>query len=252
MDSGSQLTHIFSSNLQRAFKTADTLRISKSQDRNGSSLQVMQISNLREQDFGFYEGKPFHARLRDSDKLKKETNRLQNSTDPIFQDVESKESMDKRTDEFVKEYLVPLIQARSINHKATVAVVAHGIILTHLWKSLLKLFAKNTVSLAPGLPVGLGRITPLEYLGGWSNTGYLEVDIRQDIPLQVGTDHQPHTAEYEDAQGSLLPPNLRMEIITINGTDHLKGLKRTRGVGSSQYDEGQKKIESFFKRSKFA
>lgn len=40
-------------------------------------------------------------------------------------------------------------------------------------------------------------------------------------------------------------------ILTINGKDHLKGLKRTGGgVGSSRHDASQKGIESFFKRRK--
>ena len=42
-----------------------------------------------------------------------------------------------------------------------------------------------------------------------------------------------------------------MVIRKVNGKDHLKGLKRTGGgVGSSQFDEGQKKIETFFKKQK--
>jgi hypothetical protein len=39
--------------------------------------------------------------------------------------------------------------------------------------------------------------------------------------------------------------------LTVNGKDHLKGLKRTGGgVGSSRHDASQKGIESFFKRRK--
>ncbi|KAL6710868.1 hypothetical protein ACN47E_007925 [Coniothyrium glycines] len=40
-------------------------------------------------------------------------------------------------------------------------------------------------------------------------------------------------------------------IRTINGKDHLLGLKRTGGgVGSSRHDASQKSIETFFKRRK--
>lgn len=40
-------------------------------------------------------------------------------------------------------------------------------------------------------------------------------------------------------------------ILTINGKDHLKGLKRTGGgVGSSRHDASQKSIDTFFKRRK--
>jgi hypothetical protein len=46
-------------------------------------------------------------------------------------------------------------------------------------------------------------------------------------------------------------PGWNIIIQKINGKDHLKGLKRTGGgVGSSRFDEGQRKIETFFKKQK--
>ncbi|KAL8686237.1 MAG: hypothetical protein Q9218_007249 [Villophora microphyllina] len=232
--SGSRYTHVFSSDLQRAAKTAEALVLAQPRDNDSLALTVQQEPKLREQDFGFYEGKPFYARQHMSKKSGKNGHRPEHQEDPGFQDVESKESMAARTGAFVDEYLKPLLSDNSAEQKRVVAVVSHGILLSHLWRSILGMFAinKSAVALAPGVSIGNGGVTPLEYLGGWSNTGYLELDITM-------------TSDKDEAS-----PTSKILIKTVNGKDHLKGLKRTRGVGSSQYDEGQKKIESFFKKTK--
>ena len=167
--------------------------------------------------------------------------------------------MTKRTGTFVAEYLKPLIMEKDPTLDVVVAIVSHGILLSHLWRSILALFSKKTVALAPGLHLGGGATTPLEHLGGWSNTGYLELDIATSSPHVVLKDEenimQP-VVETTEANTSvensspLLPPGITMLVRTVNGKEHLKGLKRARGVGSSQYDEGQKKIGSFFKKTK--
>lgn len=227
----------------------------KSAEEVAEKLQITQLQILREQDFGFYEGKPFYARSRDSGKSGKENHRSQHVGDPDFRDVEPKESMNARMDNFVKDQLLPLIRNEKARREDVIAVVSHGIILSHLWRCVLKLFGKDTVTLAPGLSVGSGNPTPLEYLGGWSNTGYLELDILSTLPVEISVTDQSSAvgpkAESLTA-GSKEPgiPGLKMIVKAVNGKEHLKGLKRTRGVGSSKYDEGQKKIETFFKKVK--
>lgn len=250
-------THLFSSDLQRAFKTAEAIRIAQIKKNPTSTdlkLQVKPLKVLREQDFGFYEGKPFYARPSGSRKSGKDSHREEHVSEPGFQDVEAKESMATRADTFIHEQLLPLICGPE---EFTVAVVSHGIILNYLWRSLLKLFAKRTVSIAPGLAVGgASASTPLEYLGGWSNTGYLELDIQPVLsraePAVSESDNKPDLEQEEsvdpDVSSSL--PELRMVIKAVNGKDHLAGLKRTRGVSSGKHDEGQKKIDGFFKKSK--
>ena len=137
-----------------------------------------------------------------------------------------------------------------------VVIVSHGIILSHLWRSILAMFSKHTVTLAPGLSVGSGGVTPLEYLGGWSNTGYLELDITYPVLTSRAESNPNDVASSQSAQKAnedvsfTLPASSRLVIRTVNGKEHLRGLKRARGVGSSQHDEGQKKIESFFKKTK--
>ena len=219
-----------------------------------SKTRVKQLNVLREQDFGFYEGKPFYARPSGSNKSGKDNHRAEHATEPGFQDVESKESLAARANTFVHEHLVPLICKRK---EITVAVVSHGIILNHLWRSILKLFAKRTVSIVPGLAVGgTNTSTPLEYLGGWSNTGYLELELRPVVSKAepaVSESDTKFDAEHQDSvdPDHLFPsPELQMIIRAVNGKDHLTGLKRTRGVSSGKYDEGQKKIDGFFKKCK--
>lgn len=252
-----RFTHLFSSDLQRAYKTAEAIRIAQSKKNPNSknfNPQVTQCKVLREQDFGFYEGKPFYARPSGSKKSGKDSHREEHASEPGFQDVEAKESMATRADTFIHEHLVPLICGPQ---EVTVAVVSHGIILNYLWRGLVKLFAKRTVCISPGLAVGgASASTPLEYLGGWSNTGYLELDIEPVVsraePAVSESDKKPDPEHEARVDPDLLSPlpELRMVIKAVNGKDHLTGLKRTRGVSSGKHDEGQKKIDGFFKKSK--
>ncbi|KAI4285982.1 MAG: hypothetical protein L6R35_004525 [Caloplaca aegaea] len=266
--SGNRFTHVFTSDLQRAVKTAQAL-LSAQPGQESPAPDLCQLAILREQDFGFYEGKPVYARQRNSTKSGKEDHRSQHQGDPGFQDVESKESMTRRTDIFVDQHVRPLILQGTPEQDTVMAVVSHGIILSHLWKSILRIFSKQTVSLATGLLVGGGGVTPLEYLGGWSNTGYLELDImtfnshaQTEAKVEAKNEAKVEVTGPPVAALSLfateatelvalaLPPTTKMLIKTVNGKEHLRGLKRARGVGSSQFDEGQKKIESFFKKTK--
>lgn len=257
--SGIRYTHVFASDLQRAVKTAEALLAAQSEHDDTPSLTVQQLPVLREQDFGFYEGKPFYARQPLSNKSGKDAHRLHHQNDPSFKDVETRESMAKRTNSFVVDHLLPLILKNGFGQEAVVAIVSHGIILSQLWKSILRMFSKHTVALAQGVTDSNGGVTSLEHLGGWSNTGYLELDITNTTPdpggkaeigavqLEAGTSPTEKRAEPVPIS---LPPSIKMLIKEVNGKEHLKGLKRARGVGSSQYDEGQQKIESFFKKSK--
>ena len=250
---GVRFTDIFSSDLQRASKTANTIRYRQnSNSTEPSKLVVQQLPVLREQDFGYYEGKPFKARQRGSSKSGKEAHREAHREDEGFQDVESKESMELRADSFLDLTLVPLIRKASKLREPIVAVVSHGIFLSSIWRCLLRRFPEQSVKLAPGLSITAGAPTTLEYLGGWSNTGYLELDIK---PSSLGnTIDVIDTIENLDSSIEedtlLLPSDLMgwiMVIKAVNGKDHLKGLKRTGGgVGSSKLDDSQKKLDTFF------
>ena len=259
-ESGVRFRKIYSSDLQRAFKTATAIRLAQPlpgcDAAPETKLQVTALPILREQDFGFYEGKPFYARPRESKVSGKEYHRAQHLDDPDFKDVESKESMALRMSTFLQDHLAPAITNEQFGLNGDIVVVSHGIILSQLWKCFLKVVARNSITLCPGLSVGDGGITALEYLGGWSNTGYLELEILKKetagtTELAVST-AAPPIPDPSDADGDTCPQLHQYKIIikAINGKEHLKGLKRTRGVSSSKFDEGQKSIESFFKKTK--
>lgn len=136
------------------------------------------LQALREQDFGSYEGKKFSERPRDLDKSWREAHLDTHNNEPGFKDVESMESMRVRVDEFIDRHLLRLLG--EVQDDRTVAVVAHGIILSHLWKAILSRFYSGNVAVAPSV-VGADRRLGLEYLGGWSNTGYLDLEIKHKI-----------------------------------------------------------------------
>lgn len=284
---GLRFTHIFSSDLSRAFRTAQAIRdaTDAQHEAENPAPSIVQAPDLREQDFGYYEGQPFYARNPESSKSGKETHREQHKDESGFQDVESKESMAKRADSFLDQHLRPSLGGVGQERSLTIAIVSHGMLLSSLWKCLLRSQLPNTVTLNPEL-VATGRPTSLEHLGGWSNTGYLEVELRpretgpfdsnespatksaalqeaktsldeaqasgetQKGPVEIGPE-RPMDAGAAERSQLHAAQKFNMLIRTINGKEHLQGLKRTGGgVGSSKYDEGQKSIESFFKKRK--
>lgn len=303
-------THFFSSDLSRAHKTAENVR--KSQLTGEDAPEIVLSSDLREQDFGFYERKPFYARSPDSKKTGKDTHRAQHKDDKGFQDIESKESMAKRADNYLDEHLLPLLKQAPHDHGYSIAIVSHGMLLSSLWKAILRRQRPNSVILDPTAAIAGAPVT-LEHLGGWSNTGYLHLELQKNVPTEPGakaiggsvpTDAQvegnkalaaeaisaidqvddneinitqrpsppagtrvPPTTEGTAAENVLAPTSqsgitpsteerppsgsFKIRIKTINGKEHLTGLKRTGGgVGSSKHDEAQKSIETFFKRRK--
>ena len=250
-----RVSHIYSSDLQRACKTAEAIRFAQKNQDRVSSPQVTQLCLLREQDFGFYEGKPFYTRVGESNKTGKESHRLEHLGDPAFKDVESKESMALRMNSFLEGHLIPLLMDKDRSEEPIVAIVSHGIILSVLWRCLLKLFIPWTVQFAPEVAIGSGSMS-LEYLGGWSNTGYLELDILdEDVDTatvqRFDSERKGSVQNDKPSASHLLLSGRIMVIKTVNGKGHLKGLRRTGGgLGSSQFDEGQQKIETFFKKRK--
>ena len=256
---GVRFTNIFSSDLQRAIKTAEAIRITQStmKDREEVALpEVSPLAVLREQDFGFYEGKPFYTRQRSPKVSGKADYRSRHREDLDFKDVESTDSMTLRMDRFVQDHLLKLLYEVELRAENVVAIVSHGIILSHLWKRFLKLFPQRCVTLSPNISVGIeGKTVVLEHLGSWSNTGYLEVEMLpglvDEAAANSSTDTVQQVPQSMSKSLSLRPLPLRLIVRTVNGKEHLKNLKRTRGgVGSSKHDEGQRKIESFFKKQK--
>lgn len=284
-DRGVKVSSIFSSDLQRAFKTAEAVRAAQPESSFKPS-GITKLLDLREQDFGFYEGKVFYERPKDSNKSGKEAHLETHRNDPGFKDVESKDAMKIRSDHFIDQHLVELLSHTAAEH--AIVIVAHGIILAHLWRCILRRFSRHSVSIAQGA-ASSGRELILEYLGGWSNTGYLELEIvsgpASTTPLAISpskrkrddyaedsaspgihdaavesTRSPPPMPAMDGADEIVLPsstpdlhmlPDFKLTVKVVNCLEHLKGLKKTRGgIGSAKHDDSQKTIQSFFKKKK--
>lgn len=289
-NNGVKLSHIFASPLSRAFKTAEALQkaqLPPSDDKAaGKRLDIVKVQNLIEQDFGFYEGKPFYARS-GSKQTGREAYHEQHKNEPGFVDVESKESMCQRADTFLDEHLVPLFEQKG-QDQFVVAVVSHGMLLGNLWRRLLVRLPRKSLVIAPEVMAARENLV-LEHLGGWGNTGYLELLLQRKSTAETLEDAEasasapksrpaqtetaalptpvPPPVEPENAvisvdtataqkAAALKPPVTILHgwsttILAVDSKEHLIGLKRQRGgIGRATHDEGQKKLDSFFKRQK--
>jgi len=276
---GVKISHIYSSDLQRAFKTAEAIQLAQSP----SPASTTKLELLREQDFGYYEGKSYMERT--NHVSGKTAHRAAHAHEEGFQDVESKESMAARMEQFISSYLVE--HFIKCDGGETIVVVAHGIILAYLWRCILKKF--DDVSVQSGIVVDRG----LERLGGWSNTGYLDLEIERKPILSTsssttnGNDRDssatipftkgvsiPTTESVLFAITSprityanstpqfcepivVKPPQLlalasaSLKVKAVNSLEHIRGLKKTRGgIGSSKHDDKQKTVDQFFKKQR--
>lgn len=246
--SGFRFTRIFASDLQRARITANAICTAQ-RGKEGVSLEVTTMPILREQDFGSSECQSWNSRSSTQPSGKP----WLVEGDPGYIAKETHESMALRTNAFLDDSLLPLLHLEP-GADQTVAVVSHGITLSVLWRSLLLRFSPRSVTLGPGLEV-TSDFRGIEYLPAWSNTGYLELEI---TPLRGSVALNPSIASVLEPESLNLSPagvvplkSWGMTVRTINSRSHLTRLKRTRGgVGSSQHDERQQKLEGFFKKSR--
>ncbi|KAI0518395.1 phosphoglycerate mutase-like protein [Xylaria bambusicola] len=205
------ICHVFASNLQRAYQTADAIAEAcrSTNDDSTSSLPsgVIRVEELREKDFGLSEGKKFGAK--DSD-----------------DGSETAESMCIRINRFLDHSLSPTIDQLAAEN-ATVVVVAHGIILNVLLKALLLRYpSKSSIQRLTAERTGS------DYLAPWSNTGVLQARLEVSDSIS------------RDLASSKI---IHMIVESTNNVDHLQGLKKTRGgIGSASYDSRQRTMESFF------
>lgn len=193
---------IFTSTLQRAFKTAEAVR-----DACGKPDEVLRLPELVEKDFGSGEGAKYGT-----------------NKDQPHQGSESVASMAARADVFLDEHFRPTLGTAD-----AVVIVAHGIILSVLFKRLCEKLSKDFMTVSPDVqraanpfPSGGPPVLP-----AWSNTGYLEAKLTPAEPMTWSA--------------------VKMHIARVNCTDHLQGLRKTRGgIGSAAFDEKQKTMTSFF------
>ncbi|TQV94367.1 hypothetical protein V2A60_002600 [Cordyceps javanica] len=206
------LRAIFTSDLQRAARTGGAVRSVCGGD-GAVPVPLRTTPLLRERDFGPLEGVPCRDCRVDPETV-----------------AETTASMRARARRFLDEMLLPLLYRPGSRADDVCVVVAHGLLLRVLYACLLECvpFGRLTLerSLMPGAAgAGAGAASPM--YPGWANTGYLECMLLPGSP----NDHQ----------------DLRMHVLQVNCTTHLKDMRRTRGgIGSAAYDSRQRSIDSYF------
>lgn len=212
--------HIFTSNLQRAYQTAEAVAEAQGSLKGDSSasqvpLEVCRLPELREKDYGSSEGKKYG--VKDDGKVDK----------PDPSDLETHDSMRIRVDHFLDFHLIPVIDKHASDN-AAVAVVAHGIILGVLFKALLERFPSRSTIVTESVT--------------WSNTGVLQakLELRESVPLTDPPVSKDGVIPHIDRA-------LGLKVELINNIEHLEGLKKTRGgIGSAKFDSRQRTMDSFF------
>ncbi|RYP70338.1 hypothetical protein DL771_005545 [Monosporascus sp. 5C6A] len=205
---------IFTSNLQRAYRTAEAVADAQSFTDTGMTeaqthLEVVRLPELREKNFGSSEGKKFGATTA--------------SQGDAHSDSETRDSMKTRVDRFLDLHLAPVIDEYVAEDVAAV-IVAHGIILGVLLRELLSRYSTKQLGSAHG-----------DIVAVWSNTGVLQVKIERP------------SAEATSSEQSRHRDGLKFTVQLTNNLDHLQGLKKTRGgIGSAKFDSRQRTMDSFF------
>lgn len=241
MKRGLRFSQVFASDLQRAFRTANEICLSQNAQYPDLQVAPIQLTLLREQDFGSFELLPWN---RSEDAGQKDPK----PTDPRFKPKETQAEMKLRADTFLDDSLLPLL-ALDPESEQVIAIVSHGLFLSALWRALLLRFKPSAVSLHPQMVPLVSRKT-LAYLPAWGNTGCLELLLGELDNLNEKTAcPQPNTAH--ESKEILLNATLR--IIAINNKEHLINLRRTGGgVGSSISDDSQKQLDGFLKKRKIS
>lgn len=198
--------------------------------------------------------------------------------------MESKESMAKRADQFLDEQILPLFREDTTADEYTVAIISHGMLLSTLWRRLLLRLPRRSLTIVSEVTAARGEVV-LEHLGGWSNTGYLQLSIKKKEeaigPGDTVPDKEESAAAIETLQTPIPPPiesdaasvavdvnigesksvpisegrdsnilkDYSTEVLAVDSKQHLTGMKRQRGgIGRSAHDESQKKLDIFFKK----
>ena len=237
-----KFTHIFASDLSRAFMTAEALQ--RNQLLNYPSDQVpsvVKLEFLREQDFGSLELIPWATRQNAFD------SREALAADLSFRPQETSDAMVLRADTFWTDFILPILavdDSTDPDHEECVAVVSHGIFLRVLWQTLMRKFKTGSVTIAPDVEA-MAHGHSLEHPPSWTNTGFLETRIRKSRDQQDA----PNGSLNPQSQTSSAFGEYSMTVLDVNSNAHLLDLKRARGgLGSAVYDPKQQSLDGFFTR----
>jgi hypothetical protein len=205
-------------------KTAEAILDAQRSKEKSNAVKLVQLAELREKDFGSGEGMKFGVG-KSGDKRPHEG-------------AETAEAMRARADRFLDDHLFHILRStdQPAEHAACV-VVAHGLILGTLFRALCARLLPGQLILGPEVPrSGSEYRSDAPVLPSWSNTGYMHGVFSPSTLATSDASQHPH---------EILDVTLLVK--EVNCTDHLKGLKKTRGgIGSARFDDKQKSIDSFF------
>ncbi|RKF73381.1 putative phosphatase [Golovinomyces cichoracearum] len=259
-----RIERIYSSDLQRAYLTAEAI----SESQKIPPAPVVRLALIREKNFG---------RLERTKISKVGTSLLSNLSDlgssrgptAMSHDPESTMSMRIRAESFIDNYLAPSLHM--VHEDATIAVISHGIFLSHLWRELLKKFTRDKINLSPTLRESMD--TSLESITTWYNTAYLELcitrlrdkEIQKSIQTSVIDKSMYATTFLQHPELPLtsfrndLSQNecrntrknetfcyMKITVISVNRRDHLDGVRKSRsGIGNLKYIPSQRTMYSY-------
>jgi len=255
---------IFSSTLQRARRTAEAIITAQEDGSTEKHIRFTQSDLIKEKDFGIYEGKKY------ADVPK----------DVQDQHVETAASLNERCDIFLSEYLIPAIKSKMSRDDNSLIVVAHGTLLSYLWRRLILRLSRKSITLTDEVQTAFGQVV-LESLGSWGNTAFLELELTlrkgdsvvkadvnaipdnnrdeiddtakkdaPDVPAEDDVNKAESTPVDENSNVKQDLADVCVLIRNINCQDHLRGVKRARGgIGSAAYDDRQQSLDGFFPRS---
>ena len=187
----------------------------------------MTSPDLRERDFRSSEGKSFTSK------------RKIDQVSSVRDDAETYQEMRDRIARFIDDHLSPALRRLSGDDDSSaksIVVVAHGMILNVLVSSLISRYGTVELQASTGGTRGADITTV------WSNTGYTELEVQLG---EINVSGTSATAKPSPAVQAAV--RIELKVIAVNVTDHLTGLKKTRGgIGSASFDRKQKTMDSFF------
>jgi len=221
------ITHLFSSDYQQAYKTAEAIRnAAPSLDSRRISVakpEIIQFAELREKEFSTREG--------DLSSLI-----TPNNENPPLEEA------NHRAKRFLNAVLIPLLKdLLQFNTLQSVVVVAHGGIHSHIWLQFI--FALKQLGVSLNFDSGTTRLERVPLDEFLANAGYHEMILKS--PRASATVSGLQVADEGSARQAL--SGVEVHIRALNYTDHLLGLKKTGGgIGDAKFDAKQTTIESFF------
>jgi broad specificity phosphatase PhoE len=257
-----QFDSIFASDLSRARITAEGICRLQLPKEDGERISPILTSDLRERDFGSWEGVRWQSISAQSTDTSTSPSSSRRCVSREIAEKETTISMRQRSLSFLHSHFIPLLFDDPAS-KRNFAIVAHGIILRVLWNCLLELFDPACISLLPGIAAWDGGPAAL-LAPSWSNTGFMELSIQMkqtpsasslqrqltspDLRVSSGSITDTELPSSDGPAGDVLLQGWLMKILAVDSKDHLAGLRRTRGgIGSASHDSRQKRIDQFFK-----